>query len=92
MDESQPHDNAEKQRFELRIGELTAIADYRLHGGTMEFTHTEVPPPLQGGGVGTRLIRFAMEEARRRGYRVQPVCRFVEAYIRRHPEYADLVD
>jgi predicted GNAT family acetyltransferase len=92
MGEEQPRDNPAKQRFELQIGASTAIADYRLSGRTIEFTHTEVPPPLEGAGVGSRLIRFALDEARQRGYRVRPSCRFVEVYIRRHPEYADLVD
>lgn len=92
MDEEQPRDNPKMQRFELRIGELTAIADYHINGRTMEFTHTEVPAALEGRGVGSRLVRFALDEARRRGFRVLPACRFVAVYIRRHPEYADLVD
>lgn len=92
QDTGSPRDNGARHRFELEIGGLTAIADYHLKGKTIEFTHTEVPPPLEGKGVGARLVRFALDEARRQGYRVLPACPFVAVYIRRHPEYADLVD
>jgi uncharacterized protein len=36
-------------------------------------------------------VRGALDDMRARGLKVAPVCPFVAAYIRRHPEYADLV-
>lgn len=53
--------------------------------------HTDVPPELEGRGVGGRLVQGVLETARERGTKIFPACPFVHAYIRRHPEYLDLV-
>lgn len=80
-------------RYEiLSDGELAGFADYRLGGGRMAFTHTEVAPPVGRRGLGTRLARAALDDARRRGLSVVPYCPFIAAFIRRNPAYADLVD
>ncbi len=67
-----------------------AVAEYRMEGNRMIFTHTWVPPELRGQGVAGKLIREGLEYARREGKRVEPQCSYVEAYLSRHPEYADL--
>jgi uncharacterized protein len=72
-------------------GGAVAFAAYALHGREIVFTHTEVPAALEGHGVGSRLARAALDDARRRGLAVVPRCPFIAAYIRRHPEYRDLV-
>ena len=65
---------------------------YRERGGdVVAFLHTEVFPHVQRRGLGTALVVAALDDARARGQRVVPICPFVDAYIRRHPEYADLV-
>jgi predicted GNAT family acetyltransferase len=48
-------------------------------------------PSLENKGLGARLVAGALDDIRARGLRVVPFCPFVRAYIRRHPEYADLV-
>ena len=53
--------------------------------------HTEVSPSLEGQGLGARLVAGALDDIRARGLRVVPICPFVRTYIRRHPDYADLV-
>ncbi len=53
--------------------------------------HTEVAPTEEGQGTGSRLVRDALDDIRARGLRVAPVCPFVAAYLRRHPEQRDLV-
>ena len=53
--------------------------------------HTEVLPSFEGKGLGARLVAGALDDIRARGLRVVPFCPFVRAYIRRHPDYADLV-
>jgi uncharacterized protein len=83
--------NATAQRYEVQVGEYVAFAAYHLNGDTITFTHTEVPKELEGGGVGGKLARFALDDARARERRVIPECPFIAAYIRRHPEYQDLV-
>lgn len=65
------------------VGELT----YRALGERkVAFLHTGVQPELQGGGLGNVLVAAAVHDARRHGLEIVPVCPFVAAYIRRHPE------
>ena len=90
-DDAAVHNNTAKHRFELQVADHLAVAEYWLKGNTITFTHTGVPPELEGHGVGARLVKFALDESRSKGYRVVPLCPFVAQYIRRHPEYADLV-
>lgn len=84
-------DNHDQNRFELRKDGEVATAAYELAGSTITFTHTVVPSSLEGQGVGTRLVAAALDAARDRGLRVVPQCSFVAAFIRKHPDYADLL-
>ncbi|MHC9419579.1 GNAT family N-acetyltransferase [Sphingomonas citri] len=84
-------DNRSEQEFELSVGGERAVAAYQLEGDTIVFTHTLVPPAIEGRGVGSRLIRAALDSARDQGLRVVPQCPFVRAFIERHPEYRDLL-
>ena len=84
-------DNQAEQRFELAQGGMTAVAAYRLENGVVSFTHTVVPEEIEGQGVGSRLIRSALDHVRERGQKVVPLCYFVKGYIERHPEYRDLL-
>lgn len=79
-------DNAIGQRFELTIDGQTAFMKYERRDDALVLVHTEVPPSLRGGGVGERLVVFALDSARARRLRVVAVCPFVRAYLRRHPE------
>ena len=84
-------DNLALHRFELEVDGHTAAAHYRLGPGTITFTHTEVPPALGGRGVGSALVRGALQAVRERGLRVEAKCPFVSGYIAKHPEFADLL-
>ncbi len=84
-------DNAEQSRFELDIDGHQAVAYYRQTPGVITFVHTEVPQALSGQGVGSKLIRGALEMVRARGLKVVPQCPFVSAYMGKHPEYDDLL-
>jgi uncharacterized protein len=86
-------DNPSKHRFEADIGDGSfAIAEYTLPAGKIMFTHTEVPPQHEGKGIGSALIRFALEDARRRQLKVIPICPFFAAYMQKHEEVQDLLD
>ena len=61
-------------RFELETGGQLAVLAYHLHGGTIIFTHTSVPSPLEGQGIGSRLARAGLEYAREAALRVVPLC------------------
>lgn len=84
-------DNPALSRFELDADGVTAVANYRLAGGVMTFTHTEVPPHARGEGIASRLIAGALAAARTRGLKVVARCSFVRSYIDRHPEFRDLL-
>ena len=88
---TEPHDSPSEHRFELVQDGETAFAAYRIDGDTITFTHTIVPPALEGHGVASRLIGYALGEARARGLKVVPQCSFVAAYIQRHPDTQDLL-
>ncbi len=81
----------EKNRFEIRLGEELAELTYAWEGNALVLLHTGVPPAWEGRGIGSRLVKAALEYARKQGYRIVPVCSFVAAYLRRHPEYNDLL-
>jgi uncharacterized protein len=84
-------DNPALSRFELDAGGVTAVANYRLSGGVMTFTHTEVPPQARHGGIASRLIEGALATARGRGLKIVPGCSFVRDYVDKHPEVRDLL-
>lgn len=86
-------DNADLHRFEINLGDGTfAIAEYTLPPGKIMFTHTKVPEAHEGKGIGTRLIRFALDAARERRLQVVPTCPFFAAYMQKHAEVQDLLD
>jgi hypothetical protein len=79
-------------RFQIEVGRWMAVLNYEMEDNAMVFTHTGVPQPLEGQGVGGKLAKTGLDYARQNGHRVVPACEFMRVYIRRHPEYNDLVD
>ncbi len=85
-------DVPDANRYEIRDGEqLLGHADYERRGDTVVFTHTEVDQDSGRSGVGSTLVRAALEDVRANGGTVVPKCSFVRGWIERHEEYADLV-
>lgn len=80
-------DNKAESRFELSVDGAMAVAEYRIAGDSIHFTHTETPYALQGRGVASRLIGAALASAKERGLKIVPRCSFVADYIARHPEF-----
>ncbi len=81
-----------ERRYAASVGGRRAgFAEYRQRPGLIAFVHTEVDPAFAGRGVGSALIGGALDDARARGLAVLPFCPFVDAYIKDHREYADLV-
>ncbi|MGO9698938.1 MAG: GNAT family N-acetyltransferase [Xanthobacteraceae bacterium] len=85
------HDNPALSRFELDANGVTGVANYKLAGGVITFTHTEVPEAARGRGIASRLIEGALDAVRARGLKVVPRCSFVRAYLDKHPEFRDLL-
>jgi predicted GNAT family acetyltransferase len=85
-------DNQAEHRYEVHFdGKLAGFVTYREDPGQISFNHTEIGGEFEGHGLGSTLVSEALDDARKRGLSVLPFCPFVNAYIKRHPEYADLV-
>ena len=84
-------DNPAEHRYEVHAGEeLAGFAAYQKAARLMVFTHTEIDPSFEGQGVGSTLVREALDDVRRQGLPVLPICPFVQQWIIRHPDYHDL--
>jgi len=76
-------------RDDTRIG----VADYEVHGSAIHFVHTEIEPALREHGLGSELVRGALDDVRSStDYRVVALCPFVDEWIGQHPEYQDLTE
>ena len=84
-------DNEAAQRFELVEAGALAFADYRQIGTRILVPHVEAPEALRGKGTAGRLMGGLLDIIRARGQTIVPLCPYAEAFIRRHPDYADLV-
>ncbi len=84
-------DNPAAQRFEASVEGHTAFAAYFVAGGSIFFTHTEVPKALGGRGIGSALITAGLAAARERHLTVVPLCPFFAAWFGKHPEERDLL-
>ena len=85
-------DRPEKHRFEITAdGQVAGRADYQLRGDTIAFTHTLIDDAYEGKGLGSVLVKHALDSARERGLNVLPICPFVRSWIERHPDYLPLV-
>ena len=88
----QVSNNEAKSRYVATLdGEQAGIAAYERSGSTITFTHTVVDEAVEGHGVGSTLVRYALDDARTEHLTVVPQCEFVAAFIEEHPEYQDLV-
>jgi predicted GNAT family acetyltransferase len=86
-------DNPDQSRFEAYVGDqLAGFAQYTLGDDVITFTHTEVDDAFEGEGVGSTLVRAALDAVRSDGgLRVRPLCPFVRSWIDGHPDYQDLL-
>jgi hypothetical protein len=85
-------DNPEADRYELTVdGERAGFVTYRQSPGVITFLHAEVHPSRERRGLGSQLVRGALDDARARGLTVRPVCPFVAWFIDTHEDYQDLL-
>lgn len=78
-------DNPAQSRYELPVDGHLAIAEYRLEGKNLVITHVEVPAELQGQGIAAKVMAGVVEDAKRRGLTIVPVCSYAAAYLKRNP-------
>jgi predicted GNAT family acetyltransferase len=84
-------DNPARGRYELEIDGLIVFANYRRQGDVLYLPHVEAAPPLRGTGAADRLMRGVMAIARSAGLKVVPICGYAAVWLRRHPEFRDLL-
>ncbi|MBZ0201794.1 MAG: N-acetyltransferase [Ignavibacteria bacterium] len=85
-------DNTEKKQFEFVVDGHTARIEYILSSKKIILTHTEVPKELEGKGIGGKIVKLALENIESRGLKLIPLCSFVAAYVKRHPEWSRVLD
>ncbi|MCL9808126.1 GNAT family N-acetyltransferase [Flavobacterium luminosum] len=84
--------NQEKKRFELEVEGVIAFIDFIVNNENIMFlTHTEVPKELEGKGVGSALVSKTLNHIQEKGYTLAPLCPFVAAYLKRHPEWKNVL-
>ena len=88
---SELRNNAEAARYEMDEQGQTSWADYRLQGERLYIDHVESPPALRGTGAAGRLMKAVAQDARDRGLKITPICGYAAAWLRRSPEFKDLV-
>jgi predicted GNAT family acetyltransferase len=84
------HDT-EAHRFSVEVDGHPGTIDYVLRDGVMAITHTRVSPEIRGRGIAAELTRAALHAARREGWKVVPACSYAVAFLRRHPEFSDVL-
>jgi predicted GNAT family acetyltransferase len=83
--------NPAKHRYELAVDGHLAAVHYSVADGIITFVHTEVPSELGGKGIGSELIKGALDQVRAGGLRVIAECPFVKGWIGKHADYTDLL-
>ncbi|MDQ4085376.1 MAG: N-acetyltransferase [Actinomycetota bacterium] len=90
--ETTVRNNTEQSRYELMVEDAVAgVVEYRDHGDRVELTHTEVDPSYEGEGLGSHLAHAVLDNLRNEERSLIPSCRFISGYLKRHPEFAELV-
>jgi len=84
-------DDREARRYVLDIDGQSAVVIYNEAGGGLLITETLVPQALEGQGIASRMARFVLEDIRARGLLVLPTCPFFAGYLKKHPEWTDIV-
>lgn len=85
-------DNKAHHRFELHIGDEFGFLIYELDAPRITLVHTEVPESMEGKGVASALIEKVLMYIEKEGLKLVPVCPFVRAFLKRHPEWKRILD
>ena len=84
-------DNEAGSRLEIRAGDRLAGLAYRRNGRRLVLIHTEVPPELEGRGIGGALVSAVIDRAAQDGMTIVPLCPFARSWLQRHPDSASRV-
>lgn len=84
-------DNTASHQYELPVEGQTVFARYRRNGDTVAILHVEAPVALRGSGAAGRLMQGIVDLARQKNKKLVPLCSYAAAWMKRHPETADLL-
>ena len=81
-------------RYEARVEGMDEAAELtysRMSAEAVIADHTAVPDSLRGRGVGMALVEQLIADARAEGFKIVPLCPYVNAQYGKHPEWADVM-
>jgi predicted GNAT family acetyltransferase len=87
----QIRNNEVESRFEYEADGKLAFVEYKMAPHRIIFIRTEVPQELSGRGIAQELAKTSLDHARQNKLHVVALCSYIAAYIKRHPEYSDLI-
>ena len=78
----------QQEAFEIRTqaDEVAGHAYFRTRGEERIFHHTVVGEEFGGRGVGTALVRGAVESTRAEGVQIVAVCPMVKGFLEKRPD------
>lgn len=85
-------DNEDRKRFEYQLEQGVALVEYIKTQNKIYLTHTEVPSKYEGQGIASSMVKDVLGEVEKSGLKLVPLCPYVAAYIKRHPEWKKLLD
>lgn len=83
--------NEKENQFELQLANEKALVAYQPLANGIAFLHTEVPASMEGKGIGLALAKHVLEYAKTNHLKIVVYCPFIQMYMRRHPEYNELL-
>jgi predicted GNAT family acetyltransferase len=84
--------NPEEQRYEIHVdGVLAGYTEAREDGDVITFPHTKVLDEFEGQGLASELVGQALDDVRSRGKKIIATCAYVDRFVKKHPDYADLL-
>jgi hypothetical protein len=84
--------NEDGNQYEFHIEGKVAKIEYILKPPKIYLTHTEVPSSFEKQGIGSQLVLKVLEELKMKKLAIVPLCPFVAASIKKHPEWIEIVD
>ena len=83
--------NPSTHRFEMEVEGHIAFIDYKLTADKLFLIHTEVPKELEGRGIARAIVEKAFQFAKDKGYKVVPICPYIQSYLKKHREWDDII-
>ncbi len=84
-------ENKEKKRFEVTLDGKVAVIEYIRAEDKMYLTHTEVPNEFEGKGIASKMVKQVLQKIKDEGLKLVPLCPFIASYIKRHPEWKEIL-